>query len=132
MPETTPNPFAVLIPPGNEPPEPEPRPVTAVLVLPGGERVPLDHTVVIGRNPQDAGSHLVTLDTASAKVSRTHARLRLDGDQVVLDDLGSRNGTGLTVPGTARRRVAPNESAHVPIGSVIDFEVGLEVTVAPE
>ena len=123
------NPFQVLVPPDGAPPS---SPVPT-LVLPGGERLPIDGTIVLGRNPQVIGTdaRLIALDGASAKVSRTHVRLRLQGEDVIVDDLGSRNGTGLTVPGSSRRRIAPGESAAVPLGSVIDFEPGLTVTIDP-
>ena len=128
------NPFAVLIPPDaanrQEPVDTAP---VAVLVLASGVRVPIDGPLVLGRNPQATTQQdrLVVLDHAGARVSRTHARLRADAGRVVLDDLGSRNGTGLTPPGQPRRRVAPGGSADVPIGSVIDFGPGIEATVAP-
>lgn len=134
------NPFAVLIPPDAgrraEPVEPPPGPSpagTAMLVLASGVRVPIDGPIVLGRNPQAASEQdrLVVLDNAGAQVSRTHARLRIEAGRLVLDDLGSRNGTGLTPPGQPRRRVAPGGTADVPIGSVIDFGARVEATIAP-
>jgi len=57
------------------------------LVLPGGERVPLDRSLVIGRG---VGSEL-RLDDPS--VSRTHARIDVDERGAELEDAGSRYGT---------------------------------------
>jgi putative peptide zinc metalloprotease protein len=57
------------------------------LVLPGGERVPLDRPLAIGRAP---ACDLV-LDDPS--VSRAHAEIILDEDGAVLQDVGSSYGT---------------------------------------
>src|SRR6202012_4381531 len=57
------------------------------LVLPGGERVPLDRPLAIGRAP---ASDLV-LDDPS--VSRAHAEIVVDQDGPVLQDVGSSYGT---------------------------------------
>src|SRR6201995_2027124 len=57
------------------------------LVLPRGERVPLDRPLVIGRAP---ASDLV-LDDPS--VSRAHAEIVVDEDGAVLQDVGSSYGT---------------------------------------
>jgi pSer/pThr/pTyr-binding forkhead associated (FHA) protein len=47
-------------------------------------------------------------------VSRHHAELRVEGDQVVLVDLGSTNGT--FVNGQPVRRVALGDGTHVSLG----------------
>lgn len=130
------NPFAVLIPTAPAtPPTPDVAGLApvGVLVLPDGARVPIAGPLVIGRNPRsdDPTVRLVVLEPAGPEVSRTHARLSPGDHGLVLDDLGSRNGTGLTPPGQPRRRVAPGTSAPVPIGSVLHFAAGLDVTVAP-
>jgi putative peptide zinc metalloprotease protein len=57
------------------------------LVLPGGERVPLDRQLAIGRAP---ASDLV-LDDPS--VSRAHAEIVVDEDGAILQDVGSSYGT---------------------------------------
>jgi putative peptide zinc metalloprotease protein len=57
------------------------------LVLPGGERVPLDRPLAIGRAP---ASDLV-LDDPS--VSRAHAEIVVDEDGAMLQDVGSSYGT---------------------------------------
>ena len=62
-----------------------------VLVAQGGplkgERWPLDHSLVLGR---DAGCDVTITDR---QVSRFHARLTPGTNGVVLEDLGSKNGT---------------------------------------
>jgi putative peptide zinc metalloprotease protein len=57
------------------------------LVLEGGERVPLDRTLAIGRAPASD----VLLDDPS--VSRAHAEIVVDQDGAVLQDVGSSYGT---------------------------------------
>ena len=47
-------------------------------------------------------------------VSRHHAELRIENDQVVLDDLGSTNGT--FVNGQPVRRVALSDGTHISLG----------------
>lgn len=69
------------------------RPVLPRFVLRGiagelyGRSVPLQGSLVVGR-ADDAG-----LRIPSAKVSRQHARLTAAGDEVLVEDLGSANGT---------------------------------------
>lgn len=52
-----------------------------------GSRWPIDHTLVIGR---DAGCDVVVADR---QVSRYHVRLTLGPTGIILEDLGSKNGT---------------------------------------
>jgi DNA-binding winged helix-turn-helix (wHTH) protein len=72
--------------------------------------------------PLMAGDNLVgraagaAVSIPSAKVSRQHARIRVDGEQAVLEDLGSRNGTFVR----ARRIAGPTPLAD-----------GDEITVGP-
>ncbi len=54
-----------------------------------GVRVPLNGPVVIGRSP---GSDIVIADDF---ISALHARIMPQGDSLVLEDLGSTNGTVL-------------------------------------
>ena len=59
------------------------------LVVDGRRFVLQQHENVIGRDPASA----VWLDVPG--ISRRHARIVIDGDQAVLEDLGSKNGTAL-------------------------------------
>ena len=52
-----------------------------------GERWTLDHTLVLGRDPT------CNLTIPDRKVSRYHARLTPTSDGVLLEDMGSKNGT---------------------------------------
>src|ERR1700761_3757743 len=67
------------------------------LVLPGGERVPLDRPLTVGRGPACE----IRLEDPS--VSRTHAQIVVDDRGVTLHDAGSTYGTfvgGRQVAGT--------------------------------
>jgi pSer/pThr/pTyr-binding forkhead associated (FHA) protein len=59
-------------------------------IVAGGRRIALvDREILIGRDPAAA----VHLDAGG--VSRRHARIVIDGSEVTLEDLGSKNGTTL-------------------------------------
>ena len=72
------------------------------LVLPGGERVPLDRQLAIGRAP----SSDLLLDDPS--VSRAHAEIVVDADGAMLQDAGSSYGTFVD----GRRLSGPVALAH--------------------
>jgi putative peptide zinc metalloprotease protein len=62
-------------------------PASFDLLLPHGERVPLEGAVAIGRGPRNA----VRLEDPA--VSREHARIAVDDGRVCVEDLGSSYGT---------------------------------------
>lgn len=90
------------------------RPPLGTLRLSTGQTVLLDRDVVLGRAPEDRNDdpalrpHLVQL-TESAEVSRMHVRISLDGWQPMIRDLGSSNGTTLTLRGSEPRQLRPHE-----------------------
>lgn len=93
------------------------RPVLVVLTgAEMGTRVVVDHSLMIGRNPEG------DLALSDALVSWQHARIEDRGDSWTLVDLDSTNG--LTVNGEARREhtLAPND--RIVVGSTaISFEL---------
>ena len=77
--------YACAAPIDREPARPTP---VSRWIVTGGRRIALaDGENVIGREPAAA----ILLDVAG--VSRRHARISVSGSDVVLDDLGSKNGT---------------------------------------
>ena len=76
-----------------------PRPPLGVLIVDDGATIPVRSDMVIGRSPGDhalvADGHAraVTIDDSAKSISRAHVHVRLDQWDVVLDDLGSSNGT---------------------------------------
>jgi hypothetical protein len=104
-----------------------PRPTLGVLRLSTGDVVPLDRTVIMGRNPRvDESSegerpHVVRLPSPGHDISRSHVEIRLDGWHVLLTDLNSVNGTVVTPPWQEPQRVRPNESVPIEPGTVVSL-----------
>jgi pSer/pThr/pTyr-binding forkhead associated (FHA) protein len=101
------------------------------IVLSTGDVVDLTRPAVIGRNPKIEGRltgelpQTLKLDVGQA-LSRSHTMIRLEGWQVLAEDLGSANGTFVTLPGRPPQRLHPGEPVLLEPGSVIDL--GGEVT----
>ncbi|MEU5696652.1 FHA domain-containing protein [Actinosynnema sp. NPDC020468] len=86
-----------------------PRPPLGVLRLSTGELIPLDRGVILGRDPQvsDRGPnrpHVVKIQ--GNDISRNHVEVRLEGWDVHVVDLGSKNGTSILVPGWSPQDLA--------------------------
>lgn len=105
-----------------------PRPSLGVLVFTDGASVPLDRTVLVGREaPNDPrvrrGAAVgLTLGDRAGHLSRLHAEVRLDGWDVHLVDHASTNGT--FVYDVARRtwhRLAPNHPYVLTPGASLAF-----------
>lgn len=77
-----------------------------------------DDGYVVGRNPQVA--NLVIADDS---VSRNHARLRLKGVRLLVEDLGSANGTWID-----GRALSPHRAFEVAHGALIEFG-GVKLTL---
>jgi putative peptide zinc metalloprotease protein len=94
------------------------------LVLPGGERVPLDRELVVGRAPASE----LRLDDPS--VSRTHARIGLEEQGPELEDAGSSHGTfvdGQRVDG----KVALQAGMRIELGDTrLDVDERLDAAAA--
>lgn len=108
---------------------------TVVVLLPNGAREVLDEPLVLGRAPSVAGvpgrqvPRLVTLAGGDHDISRSHLRVELEGDTVVVTDLNSKNGTRVTLPGGAPVRLRPGEPTPVIVGTVVDVGGVVELTV---
>jgi hypothetical protein len=104
-----------------------PRPTLGVLRLSTGDVVPLDRTVIMGRNPKvdEANEverpHVVRLPSPGHDISRTHIEVRLDGWHVLITDLNSVNGTIVTPPWQEPQRLRPNESVPIEPGTVVSL-----------
>jgi hypothetical protein len=106
------------------------------LELPGGEVEPLSAPLLVGRSPSDPGHdasggvpRLVVVAAGDKDISRTHARIEVAGGVVVVTDLDSKNGTSVTMPGAAPRRLRAGEPAVVLPDTVIDLGGGVTMTV---
>jgi len=87
-----------------------PRPPLGVVILPDGRSYQLERTTIVGRAPE-VHPDVVAGDADSIRVddselSRAHLRFVLDGWQVLVEDLGSTNGSWLGAGPGARQLVA--------------------------
>lgn len=103
------------------------RPSLGTVVLTDGRRIPITENMIIGRSPRSErtdGSRLptlITLDGAPGDVSRNHARVFVEGWNVLVEDLGSTNGTMVISAGGAARRLRSGETALLGRGTVLDL-----------
>lgn len=107
------------------------------LELPDGRVEPLSQPVLLGRSPNLARStgplpKLLTVGADDPDISRTHARIAVEGGTVLVTDLGSRNGTSVVLPGRAPQRLREGEPTAVLVGTVIDLGGGVTLTVREE
>lgn len=106
------------------------RPSLGRLITPLGEVVHLDEPVIVGRAPRAArfrGTEVPRLLTlAHTHISANHLALRLDGWHVLVQDLGSTNGTFLRRTSEAPFRISEEPLVLVP-GDVIDLGHGVHL-----
>ncbi|GGO93525.1 hypothetical protein GCM10011584_32430 [Nocardioides phosphati] len=113
------------------------RPALGALVLANGDRLVLDKDAVLGRAPfEPEGAterpHLLRVGD-SGEISRQHARITLDGWHVIVRDLGTANGTTLTLPGGSPQQLRANEDYQLEDGAEIGIAdiVTLRYEVTP-
>ena len=103
------------------------RPTLGVLRLSDGEVIQLDRGVILGRAPGTPEGndrdrpHHVKLPSPDNDISRKHVEVRLDGWQVTVVDLNSRNGTIVTPPDGVPETLAPGGSRVIEPGSVVSL-----------
>lgn len=108
---------------------------TVLLSLSTGQQLELDRPVLIGRAPESSRfgfgetPRLVTVPSPQQDISRTHVEVKLEGDNVLVTDLRSTNGTVVVLPGSPPRRLHPGESVPVPVGTVVDLGDGITAVV---
>ena len=107
-------------------PFPTPRPSLGVLRISTGGSVPLDRGVLLGRAPRvneelpaNQRPHLVRVGGPDRDISRNHAEIVLEGWHVLVRDLGSTNGTTVTLPGQEPVRLRPTEDQGIEPGTVV-------------
>lgn len=85
----------------------------------GADRV-VDKAVVIGRNPASDGQDvLFVLPDETRSVSKTHLRLDGTGDDVVVTDLGSTNGSTILRADGSRENLVPSSPTVLPTGAQV-------------
>ena len=95
-------------------------PAEARLDFADGRMVPVDRPVIIGRAPMavDREEQVPLLMTVhGSDVSRSHLVVRTTDGLGYAMDLGSANGTVITVPGSAPRAMQPGVEEHLPTGT---------------
>lgn len=124
--DAVPGPFAVPAPTSPPP---------AKLLLSSGLVVSLNRPVLLGRAPQVSRvtnreiPRLVTVASPNQDISRTHAEVRMEGEEVVVVDLRSTNGVLLLRQNAGPQRLHPNEPTVVEPGVVVDLGEGVTFTV---
>jgi hypothetical protein len=109
--------------------------VYGVLAFSNGERIDIDRSILIGRNPKVAGAvegglpHIMKFDGPGQGLSRTHAEVRIEAGEVLIEDLQSTNGTEVQLPGQQRRRLRGGEPVVIVPGTLIDFGDELHCTL---
>ncbi|GAA1490014.1 RDD family protein [Brachybacterium sacelli] len=85
----------------------------------GADRM-VDKAVVIGRNPASDGPEvLFVLQDGTRSVSKTHLRIDGTGDDVVVTDLGSTNGSTILRADGSRENLVPNSPTVLPTGAQV-------------
>lgn len=100
------------------------RPTMGRLVLSSGGIIPLDSDVVLGRAPfvvDPDGSHVISVPSPTNDISRSHVRFGIDGWLVQVTDLGSTNGTLVTVPGQQPVRLRPHDPFTILPGTTVSL-----------
>ena len=100
-----------------------------------GGRESLARPVLIGRapsvpaaTPSGSAPRLITI-VDDKDISRSHLRVSVEGDAVVVTDLASKNGTVVTLPGGSPRKLRGGEPTVVLPGTLIDLGGGITFTV---
>ncbi|WP_194949780.1 FHA domain-containing protein [Actinomyces trachealis] len=112
-----------------------PRPVLGRLRTSSQEEVMLSSDVIIGRAPQatprpgEAMPQLLAVACPDKAISKTHCAVRVDGWELLVEDLGSTNGTFLLRRGEAPRRVTRGTPEPLLLGDVLDLADSVTVTV---
>jgi hypothetical protein len=113
------------------------RPAPAKIRLSSGLVVSLTRPVLLGRAPQVSRvsnremPRLVTVASPRQDISRTHAEVRMDGDDVLVTDLRSTNGVLLLRQGHGPQRLHPGEPTVVEPGVSVDLGEGVTFVVEP-
>ncbi|WP_225752948.1 FHA domain-containing protein [Actinotalea sp. Marseille-Q4924] len=111
------------------------RPAPAKIRLSSGLVVSLNRPVLLGRAPQVSRvsnremPRLITVASPRQDISRTHAEVRMDGDDVLVTDLRSTNGVLLLRQGHGPQRLHPGEPTVVEPGVSVDLGEGVTFAV---
>ena len=111
------------------------RPPLGLLRASTGATAVLDADVVVGRRPQvttrsgGPTPHLIAVASPDLGISKSHCAIRVEGWDLTVEDLRSRNGTVLLRPGEAPHRVPEHGSTFLRTGDVIDLGEDVTLTI---
>lgn len=115
-----------------------PRPVVARLAFESGLIIDVDRPQLIGRRPTapadpDDLPNLVTIPSPDGDISRAHTAVRLEGWDLLVEDLGSTNGTEVRLPGGEPVRLREHDPVLAVIGTQVTLAGIVRFTIqAPE
>lgn len=115
-----------------------PRPVVARLVFDSGLIVDVDRPQLIGRRPTsppdaDEIPNLVTIPSPDSDLSRAHTAVRVEGWDILVEDLRSTNGTEVRLPGQEPVRLREHDPVLVLPGTQVTMAGTVRFRVeAPE
>lgn len=98
-----------------------------VLVFADGQSEVLDGPMVIGRQPRETGMtgqvapRLVSVPSPEKLLSRSHIAVRVEGWSVTVTDLGTGNGTEVTLPGEGPQRLRGGQPCLIVPGTVVEL-----------
>lgn len=98
------------------------RPVLARIVFENGPTIDVDRTQIIGRGPVAPTGvveqpNLITVPNPDGDLSREHTAIRIEGWDVIIEDLGSTNGTEVHLPGREPQRLHDHDPILVVPGT---------------
>nr|WP_240977490.1 FHA domain-containing protein [Planctomonas sp. JC2975] len=98
---------------------------TWFVVLPTGARIPVNGSLLVGRNPVRfepwAGAELLPVDDPVRSVSKTHAVIEVVGDGIRVTDLHSTNGVSVLDASGAAAPLIPGAATPVAAGAAVLF-----------
>jgi hypothetical protein len=113
-----------------------PRPVVARLVFESGLIVDVDRPQLIGRRPTappDAIElpNLVTIPSPDSDISRIHTAVRVEGWDLLVEDVGSTNGTEVRLPHGEPVRLREHDPVLVVPGTEVTLAGVIRFRVEP-
>ncbi|GAA1759479.1 hypothetical protein GCM10009795_002300 [Nocardioides hankookensis] len=125
--------------PGQPPAPPVTARPVARLLLPDGDTVDVDRSVLVGRAPEasrivtEGEPRLVAVESPHQEVSSTHLEVRpgsgADHGCAVATDLGSTNGSVVVQPGLPPEDLRPGVTVQLVPGAVVDLGDGVSIEV---
>lgn len=122
--------------PANAPVSVPERPRVNYAILIGAHPpIPLDVPAYVGRRPSTPRINglrmprLVMVPSPLREVSGTHVEILQQADTVVVTDLGSTNGTTVTMAGFSPRSLRQGESLVVGAKTVVDIGDGIRIVI---